>query len=89
MSLHVSITSRNLFKKTRDTKRTFHTKMGTIKHRNGVWTLEKRKILRRGNMNIQKDNTKKDLNDSYNHDHVITHLEPDILNVKASGPQEA
>ena len=57
--------------------------MGTIKHRNGVWTLEKRKILRRGDMNIQKDNTKKDLNDPYNHDHVITHLEPDILECQA------
>ena len=34
-------------------------------------------------MNIQKDNTKKDLNDSYNHDHVITHLEPDILECQA------
>ena len=71
--------TRDLFKKVRDTKRTFHTKMGTIKHRNGVWTLEKRKILRRGDMNIQKDNTKKDLHDPDNHDGVISYPEPDIL----------
>ena len=50
--------------------------MGTIKGRNGM-DLKKQKILRRGGKNTQKN--KKDLNDSDNHDGVITHLEPDIL----------
>ena len=43
-----------------------------------VWTQQKQKILRRGGKNTQK-NYKKDLHDPYNHDGVITHLEPDIL----------
>ena len=42
----------------------------------------KQKILRRGGKNIQKDYTKKDLNDPVNHDGVITHLEPNILECK-------
>ena len=53
--------TRDLFKKIRDTKRTFHRKMGTIKDRNV-------------------------LNDPDNHDSVITHLEPDILECEVSGP---
>ena len=44
-----------------------------------VWTLQKQKILRRGGKNIQKNCTKKDLHDQDNHDGMITHLEPDIL----------
>ena len=44
-----------------------------------VWTQQKQKILRRGGKNTQKNYTKKDLHDSDNHDGVITHLEPDIL----------
>ena len=44
-----------------------------------VWTKQKQKILRRGGKNTQKNYTKKDLNDPGNHDGVITHLEPDIL----------
>ena len=44
-----------------------------------VWTYEKKNILRRGGENIQKNYTKKDLHDPDNHDGVITHLEPDIL----------
>ena len=47
--------TRDLFKKIRDTKGTFHAKMGLIK----VWTLQKQKILRRGSKNIQKNCTKK------------------------------
>ena len=46
--------TRNLFKKIRDTKETFHAKMGSIKDRNGM-DLEKQKILRRGDKNIQKN----------------------------------
>ena len=44
-----------------------------------VWTQQKQKILRRGGKNTQKNCTKKDLHDLDNHDGVITHLEPDIL----------
>ena len=44
-----------------------------------VWTQQKRKLLRRGDKNTQKNYTKKDLHDPDNHDGVITDLEPDIL----------
>ena len=50
--------TRDLFKKIRDTKGTFHAKMGTIKKRNGK-DLTKQKILRRGGKNTQKNYTKK------------------------------
>ena len=50
--------TRNLFKKIRDTKGTFHAKMGTIKDRNGM-DLREEKILRSGSKNIQKNYTKK------------------------------
>ena len=69
--------TRNLFKKIRDTKETFHAKMGSIKDRNGM-DQQKQKILRRGGNNTQKL-YKKDLHDPDNYDGVITHLEPDIL----------
>ena len=49
--------TRELFKKIRDTKGTFHAKMGTIKDRNGM-DLQKQKILRRGGKNTQKNCTK-------------------------------
>ena len=65
--------TRDLFKKTRDTKGTCHAKMGTIKDRNGM-DLTKQKILRRGGKNTQ-NYTKEDLHDPDNHDGVITHLE--------------
>ena len=52
--------------------------MGLIKDRNGL-DLQKQKILRRGGKNTQKNCTKKDLHNQDNHDGVITHLEPDIL----------
>ena len=70
---------RDLFKKIRDTKGTFHAKMGTIKNRNGMDLTEAEDILRRGGKNTQKNYIKKDLHDPGNHDGVITHLEPDIL----------
>ena len=70
--------TRDLFKKIRDTKGTFHVKMGTIKDRNGMDLTEEKDIIKR-----QQENTKewyrKDVNDPDNHDGVITHLEPDIL----------
>ena len=47
-----------------------------------VWTQQKQKKLRRGGKNTQKNYTKKDLHDPDNHDGVIIHLEPDILECK-------
>jgi len=70
--------TRDLFKKIRDTKGTFHAKMGSIKDRNGMDLTEAEDIKR-----CQKNCTKKDLHDPENHDGVITHLEPDILECEA------
>ena len=70
--------TRDLFKKIRDTKGTFHAKMGSIKDTNGM-DLTEAEVLRRGGKNTQKNGTKKDLPDPDNHDGVITHIEPDIL----------
>ena len=77
--------TRDLFKKIRDTKGTFHAKMGTIKDRNGT-DLTEAEDIRRGGKNTQKNYRKNDLNDPNNHDAVITHLDPDILECKSSGP---
>ena len=69
--------TRDLFKKIRDTKGTFHAKMGSIKDRNGRDLSEAEDIKKR-----QKEYTelyKKVLHDPDNHDGMITHLEPDIL----------
>ena len=73
--------TRDLFKKIRDTKGTFHAKMGTIKDRNGM-DLTEAEDIRRGGKNTQKNYRKNDLNDPNNHDAVITHLDPDILEYK-------
>ena len=70
--------TRDIFKKIRDMKGTFHEKMGTIKDRNGM-DLTEQKILRRDGKNTQKNYTKKDLHNPDNHDGVIPRLEPDIL----------
>ena len=70
--------TRDLFKKIRDTKGTFHAKMRSIKDRNGR-DLTEAEILRRGGKNTHRNCTKKDLHDPDNYDGVITHLEPDIL----------
>ena len=70
--------TRDLFKKIRDTKGTFHTKMGTIKDRNGIDLTEAKDIKKRWQEYI-KGLYKRDLHDPDNHDGVITHLEPDIL----------
>ena len=70
------------FQEIRDIKGIFHAKMGTIKDRNGMDLKEKKNILRRGGNNTQNNYTKKDINDPDNHDGVITHLEPDILEYK-------
>ena len=70
--------TRDLFKKIRDTKGTFHAKMGTIKDRNSMNLTEAEDIKKRGQEYTEKL-YKKDLHDQDNHDGVIPHLEPDIL----------
>ena len=70
--------TRDLFKKIRDTKGTFHAKMGSIKDRNGVDLTEAENIKKRW-QEYTEELYKKDLNDPNNHDGVITHLGPDIL----------
>ena len=70
--------TRDLFKKIRDTKGTRHTKMRTIKDKNGMDLTETKDIKKRW-QEYPEEVYKKDLNDSDNHDGVITHLEPDIL----------
>ena len=69
---------RDLFKKIRDTKGIFHTKMGTIKDRNGMDLTEAEDIKKRW-QEYTGELYKKDLHDPDNHNAVITHLEPDIL----------
>ena len=70
--------TRDLFKKIRDTKGTFHAKTGTIKGRNGLDLTEAEDIKKRW-QEYTEELYKKDLHDPDNHDGVITHLEPDIL----------
>ena len=72
--------TRDLFKKIRDTKGTFHAKMGSIKDRNGRDLTEAEDIKRW--QEYTKELYEKDLHDPDNHDGVITHLEPDILECK-------
>ena len=69
--------TRDLFKKIRDTKGIFHAKMGTIKDRNGMDLTEAKDTKKRWQEYTEL--YKKDLHDTDNHDGVITHLEPDIL----------
>ena len=70
--------TRDLFKKIRDTKGTFHAKMGSIKDRNGRNLREAEDIKKRW-QEYTEELYKKDLHDPDNHNGVITHLEPDIL----------
>ena len=70
--------TRDLFKKTKYTKGTFHAKMGTIKDRNGTDLTEAADIKKRW-QEYTEELCKIDLQDQDNHDGVITHLEPDIL----------
>ena len=74
--------TRDLFKKIRDTKGTFHAKMGSIKDGNGMDLTEAEDIKKRWQEHIEL--YKKDLHDPDNHDGVITHLEPASWNAKAS-----
>ena len=69
--------TRDLFKKTGDTKGTFHARMGSIKDRNSKDLTEGEEIKKRWHEYTEL--YKKDLHDPDNHDGVITHLEPDIL----------
>ena len=77
--------TRDLFKNIRDTKGIFHAKMGILNDRNGMVLTEAEKIKMRW-QEYAEELYKKDLHDQDNHDGVITHLEPDIWNVKSSGP---
>ena len=72
--------TRDLFKKNRDTKGTFHAKMGSIKDRNGMDLTEAEDIKKRGQEYTEL--YKKDLHDPDNQDGMVTHLEPDILECK-------
>ena len=73
--------TRDLFKKIRDTKGTFHAKMGKIKDRNGMDLTEAEHIKKKW-QEYSEELYKKDLHDPDNHDGVITHLEADILKCK-------
>ena len=70
--------TRSLFKTIRDTKGAFHAKMGSIKDRNGMALTEAEDIKKRC-QEYTEELYKKDLHEPDNHDGVITHLEPDIL----------
>ena len=70
--------TRDLFKKIRYTKGTFHAKMGKIKDRNGIDLTEAEDVKKRW-QEYTEELYKKDLHDPDNHDEVVTHLEPDIL----------
>ena len=70
--------TRDLIKKIRDTKGTFHAKMGTIKDRNGI-DLTKAEDIKKRWQEYTDELYKKDLHDSDNYGGMITHLEPDIL----------
>ena len=72
------IKTRDLFKKIRDTKRTFHAKMGSIKTRNGM-DLTAAEDTKKRWQEYTEELYKKDLHDPDNHDGEITHLEPEIL----------
>ena len=73
--------TRDVFNKIRDTKGAFFAKMGTIKDRNGMDLTEAEDIKKRG-QEYTEEPYKKDLHDPENHNGVITHLEPDILEYK-------
>ena len=70
--------TRDLFKKIRDTKGTFHAKMGSIKDRNGM-DLTEAEDIKKTWQEYMEELYKKNLHDPDNHDDVISHLEPDVL----------
>ena len=73
--------SRDLLKKIRDTKGTFHANLGTIEDRNDMDLTEAEDIKKRW-QEYTEELYKKDLHEPYNHNGVITHLEPDILELE-------
>ena len=75
--------TRYLFKKLRDTEGTFHAKTGPIKDENTVDLIEAEDIKKRW-QEYMEELYKKGLNDPYNHDGVVTNLEPDILECKVN-----
>ena len=77
--------TRDLFKKIKDTKKTFHAKMGTIKDRNGMDLAEAEDIKNRWQVNTE-ELYKKYLHNPDNHDGVITNLEPNILECEVKQP---
>ena len=77
--------TRDPVRKTRDTKATLHAKMGSIKDRNGMALTVAEDIKKRW-QEYTEELYKKGLHDPDNHDDVITNPEPDIWNVKSSGP---
>ena len=77
--------TRDLFKKIRDTKGIFHAKIGLIKDRNCMDLTEAEEIKKRW-QEYTEELYKKDLHNPYNHDGVITHLEPDILRCEVRWP---
>ena len=74
----------DLFKKIRDTKGTFHAKMGSINERNSMDLTEAEDIKKVAR--IHRRTVQKNLHDQDNHDGVITHLEPDIMEYKVKWP---
>ena len=80
--------TRDLFKKIRDTKGTFHAKMGSIKDRNGMDLTEAEDIKKRW-QEYAEELYKKDLHNPDNHDDVITNLEPDILDCEVKWALES
>ena len=80
--------TRDLFKKITDTKGTFHAKMGPIKDRNGMDLTEAEDIKKRW-QEYTEELYKKELHDPDNHDGVITHLEPDILECEVNWALES
>ena len=80
--------TRDLFKKIRDIKGTFHARMSTIKERNGM-DLTEAEDIQKNQQEYTEELYKKDLHDPDNNHDMITHLESDIWSVKSSGLQEA
>ena len=81
------VKTRDLFKKIGDIKGTLHARVGMIKVRDGKDLTEAEEI-EKTYQEYTEGLCKKDLNDPDNHSGVVTHLEPDILEWKSSGPQE-
>ena len=79
---------RDHFKKSRDIKGICHVKMSSIKDRNGMDLTEAEDIKKR-QQEYTEELYRKDLHNPDNHDGVITHLEPDILECEVNGPQKA